>query len=89
MNNKSFPYIFGEEYVKLSNELNELNEKYNIDENNLKMRKEISKKMNQIITEYDSNNIIEPCPRCGGERKASIDGICVNVGNCDFAPKIL
>lgn len=86
-----YPDIFGEEYVRILNEVSDLNQKFNFgkDERPVEVeqyRQKLWDRMRQIVVEYDQAHPLDPCPVCGGERKVSLAGVCLNIGKCRLAP---
>lgn len=83
---------FGDEYRKLSKQREELFAKTNYrfelrsDEDH-KLIEEITAKLRQIREMYDSSHPMEGCPACGGVRKASLNGLCLNFKDCPLPKK--
>lgn len=42
-----------------------------------------------VDARFDAANPLPPCPTCGGERLASLDGWCLAFGKCPEAPRAL
>jgi hypothetical protein len=83
---------FGDEYRKLSKQREELHIKNGYkcelrsDEDH-KLIEEITAKLRQIREMYDSSHPMEGCPACGGVRKASLNGLCLNFKDCPLPKK--
>jgi hypothetical protein len=83
---------FGDEYKKLSDERFKIYESYGwkaelctIDQHN--RIEELTKALRAIEEHYDMSHPIEPCSDCGGKRKASLNGICLNFKSCKLPKK--
>lgn len=83
---------FGDEYRKLFAERQAVYNEYGFKaeyctiEQHKKIE-ELTKALRAIEHHYDMLHPMEPCSDCGGKRKASLNGLCLNFKDCKLPKK--
>ena len=50
--------------------------------------KQLWAEMERVREDFDAKHPLPQCPECGGERKASLDGVCTNWDECSLCPPL-